>query len=262
MTLPLIICIISCFIFIIVSTILLCKFVKTEKWKRRFLIILSSLTILCHYSSLLYHIIGNTIAPDLISPSEAFVRSNQNLAIPMYPCNVVMWGCFLLAFIKDKNSKTFKLLVDFLFLFGLVSGLGGMLANGDYFNPNVTKDYDIYKSCIAHAFMIVNILVIPGFGYFKLDTLKNMSRTALGVLLMGVVGLVDSFLILILKGPESVINDNPMFLFRSPLGDSLWFVIFIIIMPLFLLLLFIVLTIVELFKFKRGNRWWNRVKKS
>lgn len=260
MTLPLIICIVVCVAFFVCGAIFLPRVIKTEKQKRIALLVAALATIVCHYSSLLYHWIGHTINPDKIGTTLDFLTSNPNLVLPIYPCNFVMWGCLILALIKDKESKSFKILADFLFLFGIVSGIAGMIANGDYFNPNVVKNYDIYKSCVAHAFMILNILLIPALGYFKLDTLKNTLRTTIGVAIMGLDGLLCSLITLVVGGESKMEGYNAMFLFRTPI-DGLNIVKFHIVMPIFIVILFGILTLIELFKYKEGERWWNRIKK-
>lgn len=261
MTLPLIICIVLCIVFFVGGAIFLSRKVKSNVWKRRIILFASLATIVCHYSSLLYHAIGHAISPDKVSTVMAFLHSNPNLIIPMYPCNVIMWGMLIFSLIKKEDSKLIRILADFLFLFGIVSGIAGMVANGDYFNPNVVKDYDIYKSCVAHAFMNLSILLIPVFGYFKLDALNNLIRTAIGVVAMGLIGLWDAVVIACVGNEAQMRSWNPMFLFNSPFGDTLPIVKFYIVMPMFLAALFIVLTIVELFMRKKGDRWWNNIKK-
>ena len=61
------------------------KTIKSEKAKSTLLLAASLITILFHYSTLIFRTItGN----DAI----AYIGDNANLILPIYPCNVVMWS--------------------------------------------------------------------------------------------------------------------------------------------------------------------------
>lgn len=260
MTPGLIITIVVCLALAITAAILVSKKITKPEHKRIILLVAALLTVLCHYSSLAYHAIGHAVNPDKIGTVMSFLSSNPNLVLPIYPCNIVMWGLLILALIKNENSKSFRIAVDFLFFFGIVSGFFGLVANGDYFNPNVVKNYDIYKSAVAHGFMIFNILLLPLFGYIKLNAFENTLRTLIGTVIMGLVGLYCSAIELVLRGKDLVVSWNAMFLFRSPF-DGIPFLKFYIVMPIFIVVLLGVLTIIELFKKEKGKRWFNMIDK-
>ena len=246
---------------IALGLVLTSKFVKTDKAKKHTLVISSVGVFVCHYSSLLYHWIGHAVSPDTVSTALSFLHSNPNLALPIYPCNIMMITCIIYAFVYDKNEKLGKILCDFIICFGIVSGLGGMFANADYFNPNVVKNFDIYKSAAAHAIMIYNILLLFVFKHFKLETPKNVLRTAIGCLMMAVVALLDSFIVLAIRDEATVLNYNPMFLYHSPFDANDKFLTFWIIIPLFLVVLFGVLTLIETIKLPTKDRWYSKLKK-
>ena len=114
-------------ILIIVGIVILLKrYVKSSKLQDIVLFIVSLLTVICHYSSILYHYL-------LDGSQMNFLRSNPNLLLPIYPCNVVMWCCLILGLTKKKESKFGLFLCDYIFWFGLISSLVGMFFNVDFF---------------------------------------------------------------------------------------------------------------------------------
>lgn len=242
----------------VTAVIIASKTAKTDKAKRIWIIAAACGTVLIHYSSIIYHAIGHAVAPDQISTVLNFVECNPNLVLPIYPCNVVMWLCLILAFLPKKDTKTYRFLVDFCFVFGVVSAFVGICANGDYFNPNVVKDYDVCKSAVAHACMMTNVLLLPVFGYFKLDTIRNTINVAVGVALMAVIGLIDDAIIAVIGSVERMQSYNAMFLFRSPI-DGVSFLTFYILGPVFIVATFGILTLIETIKLPKEERWYNKI---
>lgn len=231
---------------------------KTDKAKRIWIIVAACGTVFVHYSSLIYHGIGHAVAPDQISTIYDFVTCNPNLVLPIYPCNLVMWLCLILAFLPKKDTKTYRFLVDFCFIFGAVSAFVGICANGDYFNPVVVKDYDIFKSAIAHGFMLTNVLLLPVFGYYKLDTIKNTINVAAGVVLMALVGLLDDAIVAVVGGVDTMNQYNAMFLWKSPI-EAVPFLKFYIVGPIFIVATFGILTLIETIKLPREERWYSKI---
>ena len=56
-----------------------------------------------------------------------------------------MWSCLIVGLMKNSDSKLYKLLCDYIFLFGIFSALVGMFANEDFINDPTLGDYDITK---------------------------------------------------------------------------------------------------------------------
>ena len=108
-------------IVIIVGLFLCKKYAKKEQSQNIVLLLAALLTILCHYSSILYHYLKTGSAME-------FLRNNPNLLFPIYPCNVVMWGCLIFGLSKNKKSKVALFLADYLFWFGIVSTTVGMFS--------------------------------------------------------------------------------------------------------------------------------------
>ena len=133
----------NCILLLIISIgLFFCKkYIKTEKAKNLVLLLSAILTIVCHYSSFIYLNITN-------GATIQYLKENPNLLLPIYPCNVVMWGCLIYGLMKNKESKGAMFLADYLFWFGIFSTLVGMFANVDFINNPSLKDYEVTKSIV------------------------------------------------------------------------------------------------------------------
>ena len=229
------------------------KNIKTDKSKNLMLLLAALLTILCHYSSLLYHYINSGSALE-------FLKDNPNLLLPIYPCNVVMWSCLIFALIKDKNSKTKSFLADYLFWFGIFSTLVGMFANVDFIMNPTLKDYDVTKGIVAHATLLFNVLLIFVFGYVKVDLIKNMKHIVFSIIMMFIIGLYCNKVFEVLVSVEEAYDQNSMFILHSPF-EGVPFLTYPFIAGVALVLYFILFNVLELLKYEKGNRWYNRLVK-
>lgn len=228
------------------------KNVKNEKYIKIIFIILPILTILCHYSSLLYHKIVDGSA-------MGFLVSNPNLILPIYPCNVVMWCLLIYAFNQKKESKFSYFLRDYGFFFGIISALVGMFANVDFIkNPNLFE-YDIFKGVLAHGFMLLNILALPFFNRIKIDLPRNMLHILISIVMMLLIGLYCNLVIKVLSGSDYEYQVNSMFLIHSPF-DGVNFLTYPFIAGIAIVAYFAIFNICELFAYKKGERWFNRIK--
>ena len=203
---------------IVIALIILKKKIKTEKGKYWLLLVSSILTIVCHYSSLIYHLIVDGTCID-------FLMDNPNLVLPIYPCNCVMWCCLILGIIKKKDSKLGSYLIDYIFFFGAVAGVIGLFANIDFFKNPTLANYDVTKCVFSHGFMLFNTLLLPVFGFVRIDFKKNIIHTAIFVLMMLVIGAYCSLLITVIDDYSAAYNYNSMFLLHSPF-DGLPFLVY------------------------------------
>ncbi|MCQ2564247.1 MAG: hypothetical protein MJ152_00040 [Clostridia bacterium] len=237
---------------IVVGCILCKKFVKSEKAKRILLLVVALSTILCHYSSLLYHqIVDGT--------PMGFLTSNPNLILPIYPCNVVMWCCLILACVKF-NTKFSKFLVDYIFLFGVISALVGMFVNIDFFNNPTLLNYDVTKGIVAHAIMLFNVALLPTLGFFKLDLPRNMLNIAISIVMMFVVGLYCNLVFSVVGSEQMAYNVNSMFILHSPF-EGAEFLTYPTIAGIAIVCYFLIFLLAEFIAYKPGNRWYNRLGK-
>lgn len=194
---------------IAVIVFLITKFVKTQKAKDIVMLVASIATIVCHYSSLVYHqIVNGTCIP--------FLTSNPNLVYPIYPCNCVMWASFIFALLRNKESKTARLISTYCFFFGVVSGIVGLFANVDFMNNPTLKDYDIFKGVLAHGFMLLNVLLYPCLGYVEYNFKKNIIRMAMSEVIMLIIGAYCTLLFTVINSYETAYQVNSMFLLHSP----------------------------------------------
>ncbi len=189
---------------------------KATGKKAKFICLLCSsvLTIAIHYSSLIYHII-------LDGTAMTYLSCNPNLLLPIYPCNVIIWCNLLFALIK-KKTRVSEFLADFIFLFGIVAALVGLFANVDFIRNPTLLDYDVTKGILAHSFMLLNILLVPGLGYYKLNFKANTLHIIEAIVLMLFIGLYCNLLFSAIVSPETAYNVNSMFLIHSPFEAMPW----------------------------------------
>ena len=224
--------------------------VKNEKAQNIILLASAVVTILCHYSSLLYH---HLTAGDAFT----YFKHNPNLILPIYPCNVVMWSCLIYGIMKNKDSKTSKLLSDYIFWFGIFSTLVGMFANVDFIRNPTLADFDITKGIVAHATLLFNVLLIPLFGKIKLDFVRNMKNMLISVVGMYAIGLYCNLVFEALVSSDMAYQVNSMFIIHSPF-DGVDFLTYPTIAGLALMLYFITFTICEIVSHKKGERWFDK----
>ncbi len=230
--------------------VLIKKKTKGERAQNTLLLISAVVTILCHYSALLYH---------QLTAGDAFtyLKHNPNLILPIYPCNVVMWSCLILGLMKNKESKIGKLLVDYIFWFGIFSTLVGMFANVDFIRNPTLADFDITKGIVAHATLLFNVLLLPLFGKIKLDFGRNMKSMILSVVGMYAIGLYCNLIFRVLVSDEMAYEVNSMFIIHSPF-EGMDFLTYPIIAAVALVLYFIVFTVFDIVKHDKGERWFDK----
>ncbi len=231
--------------------ILVKKTVKTEKTQNIILVIVAVVTILFHYSTLIYYIFSGQDA-------YGYVKSNPNLILPIYPCNVVMWSCLIINFIKNKESKLYKFFIDYIFWFGIFSTLVGMFANVDFIMNPTLKNYDNVKSIVAHATLLFNILLLPIYGKISLNMNRNMINMILSVIMMYVIGLYCNLVFKVLISEEAAYNVNSMFIIHSPFA-GVEFLKYPLIAGIALILYFIIFFVCDVIKNPKGERWYNKV---
>lgn len=242
------------FLLLIVITALLFlvkKTVKTERAERALLLISALVTIIFHYSTLIFYAISRGAAFD-------YLKDNPNLILPIYPCNVVMWSCLILGFMKNRDSKLYILLTDYIFWFGIFSTLVGMFANVDFIKNPTLADYDIVKSIVAHATLLFNLLLLPLFERIRIEPGRNMKNMILSVIGMYAIGLYCNLVFKTLVSPEAAYDVNSMFIIHSPF-DTVPYLKYPIIAAAALVLYFILFNVLDVIKCKKGDRWLDKV---
>lgn len=241
-------------IVIIAIALFFCKkYAKSERVQNIILICAPIFTILCHYSSLIYHHF-------LDGTASLYLKHNPNLILPIYPCNVVMWCALIYGICKNKNSKFSLFLADYVFWFGVVSTLVGMFANVDFIRNPTLADFDITKGIVSHATLLFNVLLLAIFGRIKLDFKRNMKNIAISIVMMYVTGLYCNLLFEMIGSKELAYEVNSMFIIHSPF-DGVSFLTYPIIAGVAAILYFILFHVCELISRKKGERWFDTIRK-
>ena len=238
---------------IILALFLIGKFVKKELTRNIILLGAAIFTILFHYSMFMYKLISGENAIEYLSETP-------NLILPIYPCNIVMWSALIFAFLKNKRSKVGDFFVDYLFWFGIVSTLVGMFANVDFIKNPTLLEFENFKSIVAHATLLFNVLLLIVFGYIKIDVMRNIKNIFISILIMGVIGCYCNLLFSALVSKDAAYDVNSMFLIHSPfeeLGFLTYPVIALIAIPIY----FAVFVICDLCVHKKGERFYDRMKR-
>ena len=236
----------------VIALLLWCvsRLAKSEKQQNLLLICAAVSTVLLHYSLFIYNCFKGMALESL--------SEEPNLLLPIYPCNLVMWSAVIFAFCKNKKSRVAEFLCDYLFWFGLISALVGMFANVDFIVNPTFADFSVTKSILAHATLLFNILLLPLFGYVKVDMYRNMRNILFSVLLMFGTGLYCSLLFGALVSKEAAYDQNSMFLLHSPF-DGLEFLSYPVIALIAIPIYFILFTVCEIFTHEKGNRYYDRM---
>ena len=235
---------------ITVFLIIIKKRVRTQRVQNIILIAASVCTVLLHYSMLFYHAFGGSAID--------YLRETPNLLLPIYPCNIVMWGALLYGLLRDQEHKLAVMLSDYLFWFGTVSTLVGMFVNVDFIKNPTLSDYEVTKSIAAHATLLFNVLLIPTFGRLRPSFFRNLRSISVSVVVMYVVGLYCNLVYSVLVSEEMAYEVNSMFLLHSPF-EGVPFLRYPFIAAIGLLIYFIVFTVCDIVTLPRGARWFNRV---
>lgn len=214
-------------------------FVKQEKYKTLILRILAVVTVVLHFSDLYV---------DFFTTGTATLASPQLL--PIHPCNVIMWLLLICAFVRNRESKAAKILMEFCFYAGVVCGTIGIVLNENFGNNPTLTDWFVLKGMLSHSTMLAGCIYILVAKFFKVRV-SNLIAVFLGLCLFIVDGLIINGLYAAFKIGEC----NSMYLLTPPLENAPWFNTWL--MGIFgLLLVFAVTALYEQFALKKEERWY------
>ena len=220
---------------------ILCKKVIQKDSTKDFVLkFVSIAVVVIHYSSLYVDFFSNN--------GEAIIENN--MILPVYPCNIIMWLLLIVSLMKNKESKIYKMLSEFTFVGGTLCGLIGVLFNINFLNNPNLGDYDIFKGLISHSVMIFGTIYLYVFNYVKLEVARTTKSILFGLLLFACCGLTINVLFALFDIPSV----NAMFMLEPPL-PNLPFFNFFTIGILGLILCFIGLNIYEYFTMPKEKRW-------
>lgn len=226
------------------------RLVRKDRTRSILLLAAALFTIVFHYSSFLFKLISGADA-------MAYLSATPNLILPIYPCNVVMWSALIFALLKNKASKLGAFFVDYLFWFGVVSTLVGMFANVDFIRNPTLADYENVKSITAHATLLFNILLLPLFGYVKLDVKRNMKNIIISIFVMAAIGAYCNLVFEALVSEAAAYDVNSMFLIHSPF-EGLAFLTYPVIALIAIPIYFAVFVLCDLCARKKGARFYDK----
>ena len=177
--LKLIIFSVICLLIVIIIMCIIKKYEKNEKRLDLYFIISSILTVLIHYSVLIVK----------FRNGDYFIE--DNLFLPVYPCNVMMWVNLVLCFLIIKKGKAFNILATFSMYVGTMCGIIGLCFNTNFLNTPYFSDYSILKGLLSHVTLIFSSLYLGLFGYIKINTLKNSKGLLIGAIILALSSVVS-----------------------------------------------------------------------
>lgn len=196
------------------------------------------LTVIIHYSS---------IWVDYFTFGEAKVENN--MILPVYPCNVVMWMLLIASLLHNKKSVVFQILSEFCFIGGTVCGVVGIVLNANFGNTPTLADYDILKGMLSHSTMLFGCLYMMVGGYVKIRVFNALSVTAgLGTFVACGIFVNSLYEHFGMEAPDGMFLRSNPYLKTSP----------IVLGVVFVLLMFIGLALWEL-RLPKEDRWYSKI---
>ena len=220
------------------------KVIRKENTKDIVLKSISIAVVLIHLSSLYVDFFTNN--------GEAIIE--DNILLPIYPCNIIMWLLVIVSFMKNKTSRLFNILAQFTFVVGTVAGAVGVIINFNFLNNPTLLDYDILKGLLSHWFMIFGTIYLFVFKYIKLDVISTTKSVFWGLVIFASIGAIINTLFYVCDIPSV----NAMYMLYPPI-PQLPFINFYTIGLVGLLITFLGLNLYEIFTLKKEDRWINRV---
>ena len=234
------------FIVITIGLIFCKKVIRKDSVKDKVLKMVSILVVAIHMSSLYVDFFTNK--------GEAIIENN--LILPIYPCNIIMWLLVIVSFMKNKESKLFNHLAEFTFIGGTLCGVIGVLFNTNFLNNPDLKDYDILKGLLSHSVMIFGTIYLYVLGYIRINVVRTTKSIIFGLSIFTCIGFIINTLFKIF-GLESV---NAMFMESIPFA-SLPYINYLTIGLMGILLSFIGLNIYEVITMDKEDRWITKIRK-
>lgn len=215
------------------------KNVHDQRTLDKIFIIGALTTLLLHYSSMFVDFAnGNYYIED-------------NMFLPVYPCNVMMWINVLLCFLIIKKGPLFSTFSTISFYLGTGCGLIGLCFNKNFLNNPFLNDYDILKGLLSHAAMIFTSYYLGAFNYVRIKTFSNLKDLIIGMIILALCSAVSDK-ILVAIGREAV---NGMLL--TPLSD--YPIANFYMISLAALIVFIVVTSIYEGIVYKDNAWYKTI---
>lgn len=218
-------------------------FVKDEKYKKLVIRILALATVVLHFSD---------VYVSFFTTGTASVGSEHIL--PIYPCHILMWLLLICAFLKNRENKVAKIVLEFTFYAGIVCGTIGIMFNANYDHNPTLANWDSLKGLLSHSTLIMGCIYILVAGFIKVRV-SNTISVFLGLCLF----LVDGYIINGLYLAFGLGECNSMYLQSPPLDNMTWFSTWIMGV-LAIILVFCITALYEQLAFKKEERWYTILK--
>ena len=227
---------------VVIITLALLWLLKKQNIKDSFLKFFAVMSFLIHISSLWV---------DYLSHGYAFVK--PTMIFPIYFCNLNMILLLVVAFIKDKKSKVFRILAEYVFFAGSIGAIIATLFSEFYnANPNLF-DYYVFKSLLSHTFLLLGSAYLAVGGYIKIRVTNVLS------FLVGIVICVyDGFMIETIFKIAGLPEQNAMYLIDGPLSGAPWLSCYMIFLWM-TAFIFIFTAIWEQVSLDKKDRWYSKI---
>ena len=217
---------------------------KDDDSKSRALKWMAVVTVIIHYSSLWVN---------FFATGDQAIEESQLL--PIHPCNVCMWLLLACSFIKNKNSRIFKLISEFTFWGGVVCGSIGIIINENFGNNPTLADYSVLKGMLSHSTMVLGCIYLLVSGMVRIRV-SNVISVAAGLILFVIDGSIINTLYTVFDREAC----NAMYLQELPFPDMPWLnTLTMGIMGV--AVAFIVTAIYEQLALKKEERWYSKIKR-
>ena len=218
--------------------------VKDDDNKTLALKLMAVITVIIHYSSLWV---------SFFATGDKTIEESQLL--PIHPCNVCMWFLMACAFIKNKESRIYKLLSEFTFWGGTVCGSIGIIINTNFGNNPTLADYDVLKGMLSHSTMLLGCIYLLVSGIVKIRVTNVISVMA-GLSFFVIDGTIINTLYTVFGRGVC----NSMYLQELPFPDMPW--LNTLTMGLLGVSVALVATVIyEFVALPRDERWYSKLKR-
>lgn len=152
------------------------KYVKNEKAKDKILLTSAILTYILHLSPLWIN---------FFKGEEAIAY--DNMLLPIYFCNLSMFLLMVVALMKDKNTKTYRILATSTAYSAILGSMISLIYPEYYLSSDEGMTFGIMKSLLSHSTMLVGGIYLFTGGFVKI-TEKSIVDFIIGILIYGAVG--------------------------------------------------------------------------
>ncbi len=226
--------------------ILIFLYVKVEDEGKKTLALrlMALVTVAIHYSSLWVDFFASgslTIAPSHL--------------LPIHPCNVCMWLLLAVSYIKNRESRIFKIMAEFIFWGGLVCGSIGIIINENFGANPTLADYGVLKGMLSHSTMVLGCIYVLVAGMIRIRV-KNVISVVAGLLFFALDGTVINLLYTVFGRGVC----NSMYLQELPFPEMPWLNT-LTMGILGVAVAFIATAIYEQVALPKDERWYARLKR-